>query len=374
MFTLEALPAKHGDSLLLHYGKNQLIVIDGGPAGVHDAHLGPRLKRIRDERGLAAGQPLLIELMMVSHIDADHITGILELVREMAEAREAREAPVYKIKRFWHNAFEDSIAKKLSSASNAADAFAAGTEVLASSTTVNSASVAQGRQLMKLLPALKLDGNPPFNGVVSFGKRAPIPFGDLTLTVIGPNEDNLELLRKDWAEKVVPILEKEAQKAAAAAVLDKSPYNLSSIVVLAKLDGKRMLLTGDGRGDHTLTELKAAGLLEDGGVLEVDLLKLPHHGSIRNSTEEYLRSIRAKHYVISADGRFDNPDLETMELLTKVRDDDDFTIHITNPLEEFVKPDVGVALRDMFAADHAAGRKYKVRIRKPEEKSIMIAL
>ena len=34
IFTLEALEAKHGDSLLLHYGTKkspQLIVIDGGP-------------------------------------------------------------------------------------------------------------------------------------------------------------------------------------------------------------------------------------------------------------------------------------------------------------------------------------------------------
>ena len=203
---------------------------------------------------------------------------------------------------------------------------------------------------------------------MSFGKRAPIPFGDLTLTVIGPNEDNLELLRKDWAEKVVPILEKEAQKAAAAAVLDKSPYNLSSIVVLAELDGKRMLLTGDGRGDHTLTELRAAGLLEDGGVLEVDLLKLPHHGSIRTDGGVPAH-IRAKHYVISADGRFEIPTRDD-GAMTKLRNDDDFTIQ-HQPAGGFVS--LGARAARPVRRRSCGGTHTKCAPA-AKEKSIMIAL
>ena len=50
-FTLEALQAKHGDALLLHWGDERLIVIDGGPSGVFDETLGPRLEAIRTERG-----------------------------------------------------------------------------------------------------------------------------------------------------------------------------------------------------------------------------------------------------------------------------------------------------------------------------------
>jgi len=46
-------------------------------------------------------------------------------------------------------------------------------------------------------------------------------------------------------------LKEEKAKAEAAAFIDRSPYNLSSIVVLAESDNKKILLTGDGRGDHT---------------------------------------------------------------------------------------------------------------------------
>jgi beta-lactamase superfamily II metal-dependent hydrolase len=55
-----------------------------------------------------------------------------------------------------------------------------------------------------------------------------------------------------------------------AAYLDKSVHNLSSIVVLVESQGKRILLTGDGRGDHTLEGLKAAKLLKS-GKLRVDV-------------------------------------------------------------------------------------------------------
>jgi hypothetical protein len=40
--------------------------------------------------------------------------------------------------------------------------------------------------------------------------------------------------------------------------------NLSSIVVLFESQGKRILPTGDGRGDHTLAGVKAAKLLKKG--------------------------------------------------------------------------------------------------------------
>ena len=54
IFSLEALRARHGDSLLLHYGTKsdpKLIVIDGGPSGVFKGALKPRLEALREERG-----------------------------------------------------------------------------------------------------------------------------------------------------------------------------------------------------------------------------------------------------------------------------------------------------------------------------------
>ena len=156
--------------------------------------------------------------------------------------------------------------------------------------------------------------------------------------------------------------------------MDESVYNLSSIVVLAEAHGKRLLLTGDGRGDHTLQGLEKAGLLKKGGTVEVDVLKMPHHGSERNIDSDYFEKIRAKHYVISADGKFDNPDIGTLEMISKARPDDAFTIHLTYPTDEFNVPAIGTKVAAFLKKEKGKGRKYKVETRKPGNLSFQLKL
>ena len=50
IFSLDVRRARKGDCLLLHFGtadKPGLVVIDGGPKGVYEPHLKPRLLEIR---------------------------------------------------------------------------------------------------------------------------------------------------------------------------------------------------------------------------------------------------------------------------------------------------------------------------------------
>jgi beta-lactamase superfamily II metal-dependent hydrolase len=130
--------------------------------------------------------------------------------------------------------------------------------------------------------------------------------------------------------------------------------------------GQRMLLTGDGLADDILEGLKEAGLLKEGGTLHVNILKLPHHGSIRNVTEEFLRTVTADHYVISANGKYDNPDLDTLKLFSKVRGAAPCTVHLTNAVPHAVK---------FFKADQKkAGKNYKVNIRQDPSRSLRIDL
>ena len=46
---------------------------------------------------------------MVSHIDDDHINGILELTGELVEAKQARKPLALTVRKFWHNSFGDII-------------------------------------------------------------------------------------------------------------------------------------------------------------------------------------------------------------------------------------------------------------------------
>ena len=85
LFTLDVRRARKGDCLILHFGSPDdpgLALIDGGPPSVYQPHLKPRLAEIREARGLDPDATLPVDVMMVSHIDDDHIEGILELTKE----------------------------------------------------------------------------------------------------------------------------------------------------------------------------------------------------------------------------------------------------------------------------------------------------
>ena len=374
-FTLEALQAKHGDALLLHWGDDRLMVIDGGPSGVFTQTLRPRLEAIRTERGV---DTLAIRLLMVSHIDDDHIHGVLDLTSHLADLDKEKKRKPWKIDTVWHNAFDDIVGnvEPLSTALGAAVApVAAGGAVpprlgLDRYSALVMASVAQGQQLRNDARALKLPINRPWKGLVSApgkGTRKATFEDGLTFTIVGPLEAQVEALRKDWDKKLAAMKKKKSTaeaQAIAAAFVDKSVYNLSSIAVLATRGKRTMLLTGDARGDFLLDGLRAAKLLKN-DALHVDLLKVPHHGSDRNVDEDFFRRIMADHYVISADGRHDNPDPKMLGMLTRARGADEYTIHLTNRVP---------AAEKFFKADRPKGRKYDVVYRADDAPSVTIAL
>ena len=373
-FTLEALQANHGDALLLHWGRERLAVIDGGPSRVFTETLRPRLEAIRAERDLKV---LPIRLLMVSHIDDDHVHGVLDLTRHLIELKkDSRPAP-WKFDTLWHNSFDDIVGnvEPLSVALSAAVAPVAADEPLPPelgldrASALVMASVAQGRQLRDDARALRIPLNRPWRGLVwapGSAERETVFEDGLTLTVLGPLEAQVQALRKDWDKKLAEIKKRSGAEAQAIAAdfVDKSVYNLSSIVVLASHRGRRMLLTGDARGDFILAGLDAGGLL-DGGTLHVDLLKVPHHGSARNVNEEFFRRVTADHYVISADGRHHNPDRGMLAMLTAARGCADSVIHLTNRVPH---------AETFFAADRPKGRHYQVVCRGDGAPSITIPL
>ncbi|MDP1962743.1 MAG: hypothetical protein Q8K93_11145 [Reyranella sp.] len=348
MVHFEALQALHGDCFLLRWGADKLAVIDGGPAGVY-----PNLKKRLDT--IAAGNKLGIDLMMVSHIDDDHINGLLALMRDLRDLKENSEALPYNIRRFWHNSFADLVGVKGNTAETAALSSLAsndgelndwGRQMTDPRTVAVLASVNQGRQLRDLIALFKLEGNKPVGGIV-VGAKPPIDVEGLTISVVGPLDDQLEQLRKDW--KKAP----QSKKAELADYLDESTANLSSIVCLAEVEGKKLLLTGDARGDYVLDGLHEYGHLKS-GTLELDLLKVPHHGSNRNIETDFFEALPARHYVISADGKHGNPDRDTLRWLIEAREDDaQYTIHLTNKLP-WMKA---------FFSRMQDGRKFKVNYR-----------
>ena len=355
--TIKAIKAKHGDAMILT-ADGATVLIDGGPSGVYNDFLKEHIEALG-----TGGEPPEIDLMMVSHIDSDHIQGILDLTSDMIDANEEEMRPPAVITRAWLNSFSDTLVKL--EVENKRDSTARVTSLASAwdeddeleahidgHTKLVLSSVRQGRNLRRDLKMLSTPVNLRFNNGMAIAgtDEGPWQQGELSITVIGPTMKEVEKLKKRWAKDLAKIKKKEADRRAATVGLDTSVFNLSSIVCIAEAGGKTMLLTGDARGDTILRWLE-----ERGGPFEYDLLKLPHHGSDRNMTSEVFKKIKAKHYLVSGDGRHGNPEPEMFRMLFQARGNADYKIHMTYSPEEikrhkeYKKHNLDVALDEVLA-------------------------
>jgi hypothetical protein len=200
------------------------------------------------------------------------------------------------------------------------------------------ASIQQGAQLRSDTESLDFPLNPEFKGklILADKKSKPIDMEEgLKFTVVGPMTEELKALHEKHQKWLKDLKAKgKTPEEALSAYVDKSVPNLSSIVVLAEVGGKKMLLTGDARGDKVLKGLELVGFVKKGGKLKVDLLKVPHHGSDNNLEADFFERIIAKHYVFSGNGEHGNPERESLQMLLDARGDDDYEVHLTYPLTE----------------------------------------
>jgi hypothetical protein len=363
--SLEVLRAEHGDCLLLHHG-DDIVLIDGGPTGVWKATLKPRLQELMATRP----QPLFLQMIMVSHIDDDHIVGLANMFADAVDRRENRLGPPeWTAGELWLNAF--GALTGASPTAGAGDARGAALDDLATKapgqqTKAIAASVKNGIALHQDAITLGIKRNDSIGGglVQRGGPKGTVEVvPGLTFTVLCPDQPELQKLQKKWEkwEKEHPV--KEAEN------VDRSVFNLSSIVVLARSGNRTLLLTGDARSDAIIKGLEAEGLLTDAKPLMVDVLKLPHHGSSRNIDKKFFERVHARHYVISGNGRDGNPENETLKLLCDSRlKDKDWTLWLTYGAETGDgKPGLHERL-DKFVTARNAKQKLDVRIAKPGER------
>lgn len=307
LFSLEALRAKAGDCLLLHVGTDDarhVVLIDGGPSGVWKDTLRPRLDALRADPAYGADDgPLPMPLVVVSHVDDDHINGVIELFEKVDDTSES----LASVGGLWHNGLHVLTSNELVDATLEADPPSEAAAVLA--------SYPQGERLEVLANGIPVPMNGDFGGlVVAPSPGAPLPHvGDMTLRVVAPDADRLQALLDDWRKD----LERRREKpdASLASFDDDSIPNLSSIVILAECGGKRILLTGDARGDYLVDSLKRAGL-EFTFDEPLDVLKVPHHGSAHQDPA-FLDAVRARVVLTSVgeDNDYGHPAARTLALL-----------------------------------------------------------
>jgi hypothetical protein len=116
---LTMFQSAQGDCLLLSDSGNKTrILVDGGMPAAYSAHVAPALSKLRKAKRS-------IDLVYVSHIDRDHIGGVLrmlddEVLWRVHELQKQNGNPGHKaptsprppvIKGIWHNAFHDILKK-----------------------------------------------------------------------------------------------------------------------------------------------------------------------------------------------------------------------------------------------------------------------
>jgi beta-lactamase superfamily II metal-dependent hydrolase len=302
MFLVHALPADHGDCLWIEYGPAaapRRILIDGGTARTYP--------RLRAHIAALPRSQRRFELLIVSHIDNDHIDGALELLADHTLGVTFDDV--------WFNGYHHTAAARRRRG------------IL---------GPAQGERLGALLTRRGHPWNRAFAGAsVVVPATGPLPAvllaGGLRLTLLSPTWTELATLRRRWQQVLAEVgwragrpeparlrrgvlgTPSVARLAAAPFVADNAPANGSSIAVLAEYGRRRCLLAADAFAPVLADGLERLANERRVATITVDLCKLPHHGSRKNLDRGLLARMRCFNYLISTDGsRYGHPDAEAL--------------------------------------------------------------
>lgn len=326
------LKANHGDSILISHASGDQtfnLLIDGGPGkafkhGPSLRHKGDLCLVLDDIKKKNQN----IDLLILTHVDDDHIGGLIR-------GFEASGYLSAMVKKIWFNS-----SKIITDYFNHAqieenDIFL--------QTKSPDTSVQQGINLEHLLEE---------HGC----KRAPIVIagqvleeGPFKFTILSPSEQKLKKLLTIWPTQETDPETSEARtdySLGLAEILiedtftgDTSIANGSSIAFMLEVDGKRALFLGDAHDALIIESLKNLDYSES-NQLEVDFVKISHHGSKFNTSEDFLRLIKTKKFIISTDGQKNGlPNKKTIARLLKIHSESKIYFNYESILSKIPLPE-----------------------------------
>lgn len=307
-----------GDCLLLEAKTGQLVLCDGG--------MGTSMRnQVRGELAKLREQGRELEFAYISHIDADHINGVLQLLEDEVEWRvfelhkddpEPTRKPKFDrppvIKGILHNGFRDQLkvnggplkdelaAAEIEQMLTATAPALSGTAVpelmtLADEMQAIATGIPESLKVARLTAADAL--NIPLNKPPGVRRASRLLFagrpgdrftlGSMKFTLLGPTEDELQKLRKGWVhwlqnnQKRLKEIQRELKKRVddfSTGALTGSPFdlrdwegipdikgvtipNIASLMFMVEEGRKKLLLTGDAQQDFILAGLERTGFL-----------------------------------------------------------------------------------------------------------------
>jgi len=371
---LTVFQSDKGDCMLMTTagGKGRMLV-DGSMPGSYERHVAPYLEKTLTKNA----RPL--DVVYVSHIDDDHIAGVLKMMDDLVEWRvfdhqkktgnPAAKQPVVArppdVKALWYNAFSAQVGKKTGPITGDLDTSSlalAGRDLAAAFRRLEESKEQAVRLTRRASPEqLGIKINPEYGGELMQVKvRQPrLTIGGAHAYLIGPFAKDLEKLRKQWnawldsskktlekiardairdqdrltsdADRILEPLRAQRELlertmgqgvATVAGLGDRSmvtPPNLASLMLLLEEDGQTVLFSGDGHCDDIVSGLEHHRRLREGKPCRVNILKVQHHASEYNINEAFCGRVWADDYLFCGNGENANPDLRVVRLLAESR-------------------------------------------------------
>ncbi len=334
--TFKVLKAYNGDCLLVNTFNDKKkkinILIDGGTASTFDYSLKKELSNIKS-----------IDLIILTHIDSDHIGGLIRFFKNSIIEK-------IEVKQIWVN-FPDIVE-------------ISGSEKI---------SYGQAKTLEELIKD-KMPETEIQNYIHSGNNKTNIE--GCEITVVSPTKEILDNLYENWpkikktekandvsevkiSKNIVHINDKSLEE------LNKIPFNpdksvqndlinASSISIILKCSNLKLLLLADSRPEIIEKYLMENYSEED--KLKVDYVKISHHGSKNNTSQNMLNYINSDKYIISTNGgtaKHKHPSRETIARIVyneKRNFDNKRFIYFNYPIEE-IKKKSGVFINENDVAE-----------------------
>jgi hypothetical protein len=366
-----AFHAADGDCLLVASAGHppRRLLVDGGRRASYEKNTRNALGQLRE-----AGDAL--DVVCVSHIDEDHISGILCLVEDEVDWRafefeqtmdpDRTPPPVARppaIGEVWHNGLfrlvGDETAPVVESVLGRVATVLAGSpserlRELASALDDLATGEQSSMELSRRLSTeqLRIPLNPPAGGQLMKRGTATAPaagetvaLGGLRILVLGPSQDDIDRLRACWQRWIdrnraalrtlhQQMLDDEERLGALSPRIVANPMldqalgeglaqvteaNLASIMLLVEEGTASALLTGDGVSSEILAGLEHHGKLDAHGRIHVNVLKVQHHGALANVETDFVKRVTADHYLFCGNGAHHNPEVEVVEAFARAR-------------------------------------------------------
>ena len=342
MIGIKVFKASEGDSILVSFGENKEfnIMVDMGLDSTYRKYIKKELIKLRDKKKE-------LDLLIVTHVDKDHILGALEFIKENKSTSE-----IIPVKEVWHNTYRHLNLKEDKDENISPRNRRVLNEIIESNKFKESKngkseiSVKQGISLGGYLLKYKYNWNTLFGGraVSTESNQSTIVLNEnIKIILISPNKEKLDRLGKKWLKDLKckyninkigygdywddafefymshlkygddgenyisqgGSIEKNIEKLALKEEKDKSDTNGSTISFIIEYTKenktKKLLFLGDAHEDiiyNKLVELKNKSY-----DLSFEAVKVSHHGSNKNISQRLVNLISSKRYIFSTDGK-----------------------------------------------------------------------